>query len=376
MRKEIKVLIVFAVTISGATLISGCMENNNQGSPGGKIGVYPGSEQYAFPTTYSSIMGIPSNGVIIKSYKVSGANIEDILNWYENKMNSSGWEFQERYPVTTISAASGSVSFGGVLFKKEDVGEGIWAWRISSQGGETFYVIATGSWSKFSGGGEVDQLPGSDQAQGEEPVQRYSGSVMTNYEKDISNPTIEKIYIDYGTNDEAITVANWYKQYLQNNGWMLEQETSDDTGYSLDFSKGAEYMEISIFKPSETTAYTEIDLYYTKTKLPDADQISGYEPVSRYPDSVMLQYTNSSYMGVILLTIKYGTAAGIDEVMSWYQSNMPTEGWSYVSAQTTENGKEITFSKTQGSTTKMIDIMITNKTAYTSIEINYTSYSS
>lgn len=376
MKEEIKVLSILMVLLSGAVLISGCLGDNNgsTGSTGGASDIYPGSQSYSsLPVGYYSVMSIPSEGVTIKGYRVANVNIEDILSWYENKMNSSNWVFQEKFPVTTVSTPSGSISFGGVLFRKADTGEGIWAWRQSSSGGsETFYVIATGSWSKFSGAAEAEQLPAGDQAQGEEPIQRYPGSVMTSYEKDVSDPLYQKIYVDYGTNDDAGTVANWYKEQLQTNSWNLDEESSDESGYSLSFSKGAENLEISIFKPSETTAYTEIDIFYKKEGLPDTDQITGFEPVSRYPGSVMLSYQNMSYSGFTSISITYGTTAGVNEVVSWYTSNMPSEGWTVVSTSGASDDKTMLFSK--GSSTLTIEVK--QKTAYTEIDVTYYQSSS
>ncbi|RLF62669.1 MAG: hypothetical protein DRN33_05325 [Thermoplasmata archaeon] len=369
MNREIKFLSLFVMLAFGAVLISGCLGDNNNGSTGGTSDLYPGSQSYSFPAGYYSVMDIPSEGVTVKAYKTSGADIQTILSWYENKMNSSGWEFQEKYPVTTVSASSTSVSFGGVLFKKGDTGEGIWAWRQSSAGSsETFYVIATGPWSKFSGSGEADQLPSSDQAQGDEPIQRYPGSVMTSYEKDVSDPLYEKIYVDYGTSDGASAVADWYKQQLQSNGWTLDEESSDDTGYSLSFSKGVEDLQISVFKPSETTAYTEIDILYTKEGLPDTDQTAGYEPASRYPGSVMLEYQNESYGGVIAISITYGTSAGVSDVVNWYNSNMPGDGWTSVSTNGSPDDRTLVFSKASST---MLTIEVIQKTAYTEIDVSY-----
>jgi len=367
MIKELKVFATLILFLTGAILLSGCISNNlNQEEGQTTLDIYPGSETYDFPALYYSIMNIPESGVTIKAYKVSNTNVQDILAWYENKMNSTGWEFQEKIPVTTLTMTSGSLSFGGVVYKKENTGKGIWAWQQSSDNAnEVFYVIATGPWSKFSS--EAEQLPSSDQAQGEEPISRYPGSVLISYDSRYEGNK-QIISINYGTNDEASKVVSWYKQQLQNTGWTLDEESSDETSYSLSFSRNAESVDISILKPSETTAYTEIDIYYTNEQLPSQDLVTGEEPMERYPGAVMLDHQITTYQNIKVIEIYYGTNNEVDSVLTWYENYFTSNGWQIANKETSQS--EATLVATNGNSISA-EIEITSG-AYTTIHITYT----
>ncbi len=357
------VLMLVVVSIAGAMLFAGC----TNAPPKTSSDVYPGSQTYTPSTLIYSAISIPTEGVEIKAYNVPDGDIQDILNWFKNKMLSEGWELQENISIVSISVPqTGTISYGGAIFKKGDQGKGVWAWQQDSN---AYYVIATGPWSKFSGY-EAEQLPSSDQAQGEEPIERYPGSVLLGYDKS-GPPTDLEIYLDYGTSDEADTVAAWYKQYLQSNGWTLDSEGSDSAGHYLDFSRGGETLGINIYKPTETIAYTEISITYYKKGLPAEDQASGYEPVPRYPGSVMLEHTDMTFSGMRTVSISYGTTDSVDDVKNWYVSNIPAEGWTLLGTTTISDGVEITFTK--GTSTTLQVTIESSGYNTTSIDILYTS---
>ena len=357
------VLMLVVVSIAGAMLFAGC----TNAPPKTSSDVYPGSQTYTPSTFIYSAISISTEGVEIKAYNVPDGDIQDILNWFKNKMLSEGWELQENISIVSISVPqTGTISYGGAIFKKGDQGKGVWAWQQDSN---AYYVIATGPWSKFSGY-EAEQLPSSDQAQGEEPIERYPGSVLLGYDKS-GPPTDLEIYLDYGTSDEADTVAAWYKQYLQSDGWTLDSEGSDSAGHYLDFSRGGETLGINIYKPTETIAYTEISITYYKKGLPAGDQASGYEPVPRYPGSVMLEHTDMTFSGMRTVSISYGTTDSVDDVKNWYVSNIPAEGWTLLGTNTIPDGVEITFVK--GGSTNLQVTVESSGYNITSIEILYTS---
>ncbi len=74
--------------------------------------------------------------------------------------------------------------------------------------------------------------------------------------------------------------------------------------------------------PQETQPEVQPD-----SELPDKDQISGYEPIPRYPGSVMLDHSEISFGGPRTIFIRYGTKASFEEVRDWYLSSLPREGW-------------------------------------------------
>lgn len=363
------VLMIAVFSIVGATLFAGCTNTPSKVSSD----VYPGSQTYTPSAFIYSAISIPTEGVETKGYSVPDGNIQDILNWFKNKMLSEGWELRENISIINISVPqTGTILYGGTIFKKGDRGKGIWAWQEDNN---TYYVVVTGPWSKISSGNEAEQLPSSDQAQGEEPIERYPGSVLLDYYSS-GPPTDLYIDLDYGTSDEVDTVVAWYKQYLQSNGWSLDDEGSNlmgDNSYSLDFSKGGETLSIDIYGPSETWAkdYTEISVYYHKKGLPAEDQASGYEPVSRYPGSVMLEHTDLTFSDMRTVSISYGTTDSVDDVKNWYISNIPAEGWTLLGTTTISDGVEITFTK--GTSTTLQVTIESSGYNTTSIDILYTS---
>ncbi|MBO8181886.1 MAG: hypothetical protein H0Z28_03720 [Archaeoglobus sp.] len=333
------------------------------------VPVYGNSKMYSAPTFYYQILGIPTEGVSVEVYYVENAKVKDILNWYKEKL--SDYEIVQDMAVATVSTPQGSAEWGGILFKKGDEAVGIWAISGTAvEGGKgTVYYIVKGPVDKLAGSAEyeAEQLPSSDQASGEEPIKRYPGAVMINYYKDTSNPLKLSIGIDYGTKDDAAKVAEWYKQELQANGWALEEESADDTAYSLTFGKDSEYLDIVIIKSTETTAYTEIDLSYTKKGLPSQDIVSGEEPIKRYPGAVMIEHSITTYGGAKMIAISYGTNDDAKNVFSWYEGELKSSGWQVMSGS---SGGEFTIYASKGGAVIELEI---SKNAYTEIHLAYTA---
>ncbi len=373
MKFEFRTLVLISL-LAAVVVLSGCSQAPSGGSTG--VPEYSGSKVYSAPTFYSQLVGVPTEGVSVKAYQVENANARDILDWYKKEL--SDYEIVDEVSVTTVTTPQGSAEWGAVLFKKGDRGVGIWAMSGSSiEGGGAVYFIVEGPIDKLTGesggaagGAAGEELPPSDQASGEEPVERYPGSVMLSYYKDTSNPLEMTISVDYGTKDSAEKVAEWYKRELQAKGWQLESESSDDTGIDLAFGRGKEFIDIYIIKPYEGVSYTEIDIDYRQKGLPSQDVVSGEEPMERYPGSVMLEYSTSSIGGVQGVTITYGADDDGNSVFQWYTSKLIGEGWEVMTG--TSPG-QYTIVATKGSNTAHIEII--EEEAYTKITLYYSTQS-
>lgn len=255
-----------------------------------------------------------------------------------------------------------------MLLKKGDEAVGIWAaGGTAVEGGKgVVYYLVKGPADNILGSStyspaEAENLPPSDQASGEEPVARYPGSVMLSYYKDTSDPLEVKILVDYGTNDDASKVVSWYKDQMVKNGWKLESEYSTDTDYSLAFSRGSEYLDIYVIKPTEDVAYTEIDLDYSKKGLPSEDLVQGEEPLKRYPGSVMLEHTG----GAKKFLITYGTNDDPSDVFQWYDNELRNSGWQLI---TSSSEGKFGIQGSKGGDTVFLEI---KKDAYTVIKLIY-----
>ncbi len=366
MRKIIGILVCTVVF----ALLAGCMEQSNV-SPGG-IPLYSGSKSYSAPANYYQIINLPTQGVQIKTYYVENADASEIINWYKSHMN--GWEMDEEIPVTSVSTPQGEFEWGAVLFKKGDEGAGIWAMSgiaVESGKGAIYYVV-TGPYDKLKG---IEGLPSSDQVQGEEPFDRYPGSVMLDYYKDDKYPYIEGVLtINYGTKDNYLDVINWYRDYFLDNGWEIgDNYTGSDKAY-YEFINGSKVFQVNVFPPSESTSYTEIRIDYYPNEIPPNDLVSGEEPIERYPGSVMTKYNTYHLIGE-QIEITYVCSDDPETVKNWYQQELNNEGWTVLEISAMETGYTISALKgdLEGGTT--LTITISNANYYTEIAISYASIS-
>ncbi len=358
--------LVLMVLVIASVALLGCSQP--QAPSGTEIPTYEGSKVYSAPSFYYQLMGIPTEGATVEVYFVENGDVGEILNWYKQKL--SDYEIVEDIAVVTVNTPQGSAEWGGVLFKKGNEAVGIWAvgGTAVEEGKGAVYYIAKGPADKLLGSSapstEAENLPPSDQASGEEPVERYPESVMLSYYKDTSDPLEVEILIDYGTNDDASRVVSWYKNQMVKNGWKLESESSTDTDYSLSFSRGGEYLDIWVIKPNEGATYTEIDLDYSKKGLPSEDLVQGEEPLKRYPGSVVLEHTVMTYGGKTY-EIKYGTNDEPDKVFQWYNNELKNSGWQII---TSSSAGTFTISASKEGATVELNI---KKDAYTEINIKY-----
>lgn len=333
------------------------------------VPVYGGSMEHFLASYYYKALNIPSDGVIVKVYFVEGATASEILNWY--KSNMAGYEIVEEYGITTISTPEGSVEWEAIIFKKGSDGVGVWALngtptKVDGKQG-AIYCVVTGNIERLTGVRPTPTpsgLPSSDQVSGEEPIQRYLGSVMLSYSKTEGFPTI--ILIDYGTTANINTVAEWYKSELQLNGWTIKDERETPEEISLHLVKPQEEVGVIIYAPTSERGYTLISIHYSSYKLPSKDIVTGEEPIGRYPDAVMIRHSSIIVGGIKTITITYGTYNSVNDVASWYRNYLTANGWQIMIEQTVEEGKTLSCAKERVT----LQLTISAKT-YTEIELLY-----
>ncbi|MEM4465261.1 MAG: hypothetical protein QXJ95_06875 [Ignisphaera sp.] len=333
--------------------------------------VYSGSREHFLANYYYQALHIPSEGVVTKVYFVGDVTAKEILDWY--KSNLVGYKVVAEYGITTISTPEGSIEWGAIVFKKDGDGIGIWALsgtptKVDGKQGAV-YCVVVGDIEKLISEKTTttptsEGLPYSDQVSGEEPIQRYPGSVMLSYRRDEGFPTI--ILIEYGTAADIDTVAEWYKNELQLRGWTIKEERKTSEKISLHLLKAQDEVGVIINAPTSERRYTLISIHYGSYRLPSKDLVSGIEPIERYPGSIMLKYSSMVISGVKTITITYGTYDSVDSVASWYINYLTSNNWQIMMEQSVEEGKTF-FCIKEGAT---LQLTISAKT-YTEIEVLY-----
>ncbi|MEM2293977.1 MAG: hypothetical protein QXK93_08295 [Candidatus Bathyarchaeia archaeon] len=370
-RKYLYIIVIIAcITVAVTFLSLGVVFRPPSPSPSPMgVPVYGGSREHFLATYYYQALSIPSDGVIVKVYFVEGATAGEILNWY--KRNMAGYEIVEEYGIATISTPEGSVEWGAIIFKKGGDGVGIWALsgtsiKVDGKQG-AIYCVVTGNIERLTSEKPTPTpsgLPSSDQVSGEEPIQRYPGSVMLSYSKTEGFPTI--ILIDYGTTADINTVAEWYKSEFQSNGWTIKDEEKTREEISLRLVKAQEEVGVIIYAPTSEKGYTLISIHYGSYKLPSKDIVAGEEPIERYPGSVMLMHSSMIVGGIKIITITYGTYDSVNDVASWYRNYLTANGWQIMMEQTLGGGKTTSYVK-EGATIKLV----ISANTYTEIEVSY-----
>ncbi|MEM1526554.1 MAG: hypothetical protein QW775_01170 [Ignisphaera sp.] len=335
------------------------------------IPVYSGSREHSLANYYYQALYIPSEGVISKVYFVGDVTAKEILDWYKSSL--AGYEVVAEYGITTISTPEGSLEWGAILFKKDREGVGIWALsgtptKVDGKQGAV-YCVVVGDIEKLISEKTIttptsEGLPYSDQVSGEEPIQRYPGSVMLSYRREEGFPTI--ILIEYGTTADINIVAEWYKNELQLRGWTVKDERKTSEEVSLHLLKAQEEVGVIINAPTSERRYTLISIHYGSYRLPSKDIASGIEPIQRYPGSVMLKYYSMVISGIKMITITYGTYDSVDNVASWYRDYLTANNWQILIEQSVDEGKSFSYTK-EGA---VLQLTISSKT-YTEIEILY-----
>lgn len=103
-----------------------------------------------------------------------------------------------------------------------------------------------------------------------------------------------------------------------------------------------------------------------REKLPSEDVVSGEEPVSRYPNSVMISY--DKYDSYIVIT--YGTGDGVDAVFDWYKNHLSLNNWEIKSESKEEDSYSLE-AKRGNETVGIIIYPPSDEKDYTEIDIHY-----
>lgn len=350
-------------------IVSGCIQQGGQEktekpqtprSIESDVPIYSGSEVYSAPTFFYQMIGIPTEGVSVHVYYAANRDVNEILNWYKEKMKD--YTLVETLPLTRVSTPQGNMEWGGILFQKDDQALGIWAtggYAVEGGKGVVYYIV-TGPVEKLIGiveeGKEKKQLPSTDQVSGEEPIERYLGSVMLEYTKDEGYPAPGSyLRITYGTADSVENVVEWYKNSLSSKGWSLGTEDKSKEATYLVFSRNGEQLYIDIYAPDEAINYVTIEISYAPNKLPSTDQVSGEEPIERYPGSVMLEHTSMTMGGVKMTTITYGSNDEPNTILNWYVNELKGNGWQIMSQSSSGEIFSITAFKEGSSITVEIE---------------------
>ncbi|MEM1539537.1 MAG: hypothetical protein QXW82_05270 [Candidatus Bathyarchaeia archaeon] len=195
---------------------------------------YPGSVMLS----YSKTEGFPT--IILIDYGTT-ADINTVAEWYKSELQPNGWTIkdeertQEEISLHLVKA-------------QEEVGVIIYA--PTSERGYTLISIHYGSY----------KLPSKDIVIGEEPIERYPGSVMLKRSSMIVGG-MKMITITYGTYDSVNDVASWYRNHLTANGWQIVMEQTVEGGKTISCVKEGATIELII----SANAYTEIEISYQGT---------------------------------------------------------------------------------------------------------------
>ncbi len=338
MRREALLLVLLLAALAGCAGRAGGEGEGIQGAGGassvdGEVPVYRGSEVYSPSSIYMRVMGIPED-VEVRVYFVEDATVEEVLEWYRREMEDRGYRAVDEVPVVRVSTPQGGAVWGAVFFERENRGVAVWAYGAYGQdGGGTVYYVATAPMEVLRGeesavSGTAEGLPASDAVEGEEPVERYPGAVLLAYEKEREYPAPGAyLELTYGTRDAAEDVAAWYRSRLKEQGWEVVEESASRYGVEMYFARGSERLEMSVYPPDESRAYTEIEVSYAPNRLPESDLVEGEEPVERYPGAVMLEYTTVGMGGGRMVSITYGTYDEPAQVIGWYAERLQDAGF-------------------------------------------------
>lgn len=302
------VLMIGVVFISGCTQKQGTSDSNSGGTVGeaGGLPIYPGSQESTQYSTWATMIGFSNQYAEVHQYVVSGVSPSDVINWYKS-------QFPDYSVENEGSASAQGVNYAMLTLKKGNEIVGVISFE---QDGQTVYFVG----KVISSEEEGTSLPNHDMASGEEPIDRYPGSLMLSYSKEGKFP----IYydIEYGTNDAYDKVGDWFKSALQSQGWTVTSQSGSTDTIELEFAKDDDEVTIYVGAPGAGTAYTTIDVSYTKRSLPYHDLVTGTDPMERYPGAVMIDYSTSTMnmQGVSGSEVKavYLTPDNFDTVKQWY----------------------------------------------------------
>ncbi|MEF3244505.1 MAG: hypothetical protein K6343_00765 [Caldisericaceae bacterium] len=347
------ILLVFAIVVVSMV---GCSKPN---LPGGSSGlpVYPNSQESSDFNMWATATGFSNQFTEFHSYVVSGVSPNEIVKWYKSKLSNYTVENE-------INSTVQGTSISSLTLKKDNTLVGVMAFE---QKGKTVYFVGETVSQQGDAGGT--SLPQNDTASGEEPIERYPGSVMLNYYKRGDFPILYDI--DYGTKDTFDKVADWFERTLQSKGWSIDSQNSSTSDIDIDFSKADDEVDVWVGAPTSDTPYTQIHIAYTKHSLPDHDLTTGEDPIERYPKSVMIEYNKSTMTmpGANSTEIKavYLAPDTFDKVKKWYL-DLLNKNYSMVYDQ----GESIDAGSKLDNKAITVHIDFEKHNTYTEISVDYT----
>ncbi len=192
---------------------------------------YPGSVMLS----YSKTEGFPT--MILIDYGTMD-NINKVAEWYKEELQLKGWTVKDE------SKTPEKISLH-LIKGQEEVGVIIYA--PTSEIGYTVISIHYGSY----------KLPSVDIVTGEEPIERYPGSVMLKHSSMIIGG-MKMITITYGTYDSVNDIASWYRNSLTAKGWQIMMEQTVEGGKTFLCMKEGATIQLTI----STETYTKIEVLY------------------------------------------------------------------------------------------------------------------
>ncbi len=247
--------IIIILFIAGIFLISGCIPNqqlfnqnysnmnqNMNSEESSDLPIYPGSHKSDRYNEFAKIVKFSEKFPHFKVYSIEGASPDDVIKWYKSQFSDYDIDMETANfagkPLTSIVARNGNTYIGIVVFSDE---------------GKTIYFIGRMVVEEYG-----LKLPSHDLVSGDEPIERYPGSIMLEYKK-FEGPAYD---ITYGTRDNIEKVASWFKTTLSSQGWELDYEYVDEEIIELSFKRGSDKLFVWIGPPPEGNRYTEIAISY------------------------------------------------------------------------------------------------------------------
>jgi len=272
--------------------------------------VYPNSQENSQYGMWATMTGFSSQFSEFHTYVVKNASPSDVINWYKSQFSDYAANVQEvantQGTFTLLTLEKGNTIIGVMAIEQE---------------GKTIYFVGKAIMPEEEGA----SLPSHDMVSGEEPLQRYPGSVMLVYTKQGDFPIDYEI--TYGTNDAYDKVADWFKETLQSQGWSVTYQSGSSDSVELVFEKDDDEVTVWINAPvAGDRSYTSVNVSYTMRSLPNHDLTEGKDPLPRYPGAVMIDYHKSSMttQGHTSEEIKVGYLAPdkFSKVKKWYRDQL------------------------------------------------------
>jgi hypothetical protein len=170
-------------------------------------------------------------------------------------------------------------------------------------------------------------------------------------------------------------IINWYKSKYADYS-VVDEGTTNNNGTTiatLTLKKGDTMIGIMAFEQEGKTVYFIGKATAPEEEgasLPNHDMASGEEPLQRYPNSVMIEYTKEGKFPIDY-EITYGTNDEFNKVINWFKETMQSNGWEITYQSGSSDTEEMVFEKGDDEVTVWIGAP-NEDTTYTEITISYT----